>query len=262
VPIDWFLGFDTFSLYTFLNLVGFGTHGAGGYLTTYLREETRGFTIDFRRDFEVMGHSKDGLVRHLWTKFWLVVDTLKNLCIVMCCVVAICKTLIYSLSKNHLRYEVEEFFTPMQEQQRRLDARRAFRNNDGIPFVLPNLNTYHSKGLSITMIVTFHLAVSLFFLLMLSLNDYPNPTGLYYIVYASTISYLIGTLVLKHTSKRRSFFFSVMRYSFLFYLYGRVYFLSSTQCVATFLPKLTYLLYLTVALLNNLKKFSIDFDQF
>ena len=203
VPIDWFLGFDTFSLYTFVNLVGFGKHGVGGYLSTYFRDESGGFTIDFKRDFEGLGHSKDGLIRHMTTKFWLFCDTMKNLFVVMCCVLAVCKTFIYSLSKNQLRIEVQEFFTPLQEQQRRRDARRHFRNNEGIPFVLPNINSYVIKGLSTTMILTGILAYVLLLLLILSLNDYPNPTGLIYIVYATVVSYLFGTLILKHTSKRR-----------------------------------------------------------
>lgn len=39
VPIDWFIGYDTFSIYSFINLLGFGKHGTGGYLKTILRGE-------------------------------------------------------------------------------------------------------------------------------------------------------------------------------------------------------------------------------
>lgn len=47
VPVDWFIGYDTFTVYTFLNLVGFGSRGARGYLKTLMRDDHSSFLIDF-----------------------------------------------------------------------------------------------------------------------------------------------------------------------------------------------------------------------
>jgi hypothetical protein len=51
VPIDWFIGYDTFSIYSFINLLGFGKSGTGGYLKTILRSQESGFDIDLKEDF-------------------------------------------------------------------------------------------------------------------------------------------------------------------------------------------------------------------
>jgi hypothetical protein len=94
VPVDWFLGYDTYVIYSFVNLVGFGPQK--GYLKTLLRDEP--FWVDFEKDF--IGSSGQGLWRHFETKAWLLIDTLWSLMILMCCTVAIGKVFLYSLSKN------------------------------------------------------------------------------------------------------------------------------------------------------------------
>lgn len=121
VPIDWFIGFDTFSIYSFVNFVGFGQAGHGGYLKSFLRPGPSGFLVDFADDFQGLGESHDGIVKHFKNKMWMIYDTLKQLFVLMCCVVAIAKSFVYSLTKNQMSGRVEEFTTQPMELQRRMD---------------------------------------------------------------------------------------------------------------------------------------------
>lgn len=50
VPIDWFMNYDSFAIYTFLNLVGTGEGSPGGWLRPFFRLEDK-FTVDFKKDF-------------------------------------------------------------------------------------------------------------------------------------------------------------------------------------------------------------------
>lgn len=106
------------------------------------------------------------------------------------------------------------------------------------------------------MIVAFIFFYFLLLLILLSVNDFPNPTGIKYIIFSTLFCYLYGVFVLKHTRHRRHFYSSVILYSYFFYLYGRYYYLSSHL-----LLKLTFLLYLVRAIVSSTNKFSFEFDS-
>lgn len=73
-------------------MLGFGQSSHGGYLKSYLRKD--GFLVDFVEDFNDLGQSHDGLVKHFVTKAWLMFDTIKQLLVLLCCVLAISNSFI------------------------------------------------------------------------------------------------------------------------------------------------------------------------
>ena len=253
VPIDWFIGYDTFSIYSFINLIGFGYTSQGGYLKTIFRDKD-GFMVDFKHDFSEIGNSEEGLVRHFEIKLWLIYDTLKQLFIVMCAVVAISKAFFHGLSKYKYEMTVNESYTP--EQQRRLDSQRR-RNIPEVQRVLPNLRANFKTGLSATMLLTVFFSYFLLLLLLLNSQDFSNPPAIFNIIIANIFSYIFGSLILQHTVHRQGFYFYMFVYTFMYYFYVRVYFLSNT-----FLVNYTYILYVLKSAVSYLNKFSFEFESF
>lgn len=92
-------------------------------------------------------------------------------------------------------------------------------------------------------------------MLLLSVNDFPDPSRIKYIVFATIPCYLVGTLLLAHTSFRRHLFSSVLLYSFMYYFYGRIYHLSNPILLNS-----TYILYLLRAAVISVNKFSFQFE--
>jgi hypothetical protein len=256
VPADWFIGFDSFTIYSFVNLLGFGDTSVGGYLKPLMRSEKTSFMIDFQNDFSQLGSTFDGLTQHLWLKLWLVFDSLWNLFIIMCCVVAICKVFLHSLSKNIVKQEVNQYYTPQQALQRRTDQiQRILVQNDDNPLTLPNITVVTTRAMTTTLIVTFLLSYLLLLLLLLSIQDYPNPDGITLIIYLNILAYLFGTVMLKHTQHRRHFFYVVITSSFSYYLYGRIY-LRADLMLASF----SYIVFVCSQALRDLNRFSFEFD--
>lgn len=66
-------------------------------------------------------------------------DTLKHLGIVMCCVIAISKTFIHGLTKYILSANATEVYTAEHDQQRRMDLRMRRRQNEENPLTMPNI---------------------------------------------------------------------------------------------------------------------------
>lgn len=117
----------------------------------------------------------------------------------MCCVLAISKTFIYSLSKYVQSAKTVEVYTPEQMQQRRIDRHERRRGNDENPLTIPNIKILRSKGVTLSLLLTSLFSYFLFLLLLLSVNDYPNSSGIKYIIMATLPSYLFGTLLLSRT---------------------------------------------------------------
>ena len=99
VPIDWFIGYDAFAVYSFINLIGFGPTSSKGYLKTILRPHPNAFKVDFANDFMDVGTSGSGLFAHFKVKFWLILEILYDLIILLCLVLASSKTFGHTLAK-------------------------------------------------------------------------------------------------------------------------------------------------------------------
>jgi hypothetical protein len=121
---------------------------------------------------------------------------------------------------------------------------------------MPNIFIQTTKGITTSLICTLLLSYFMFLMLLLSVNDFPDPSRMKYIVFATLPCYLVGTILLDHTNFRRDFFSSVILYSFLFYFYGRIYHLSNPILLNS-----TYILYLLRAAVISVNKFSFQFEQ-
>ena len=104
--------------------------------------------------------------------------------------------------------------------------------------------------------MTFLLSYLLLLLLLLSVSDFANPSGVTVIIYMTIVSYLFGTTILKNSSFRRAFFSEVFPTTFLFYFYGLVY-----EHADQFILTVCYMMYILRAALLNLNKFSSYFDH-
>ena len=99
VPIDWFIGYDAFSIYSFINLIGYGPTSSKGYLKTILRPYPNAFKVDFANDFTAVGTSGSGMLAHFQVKFWLMLEILYDLFLLMCLVMTTSKTFGHTLAK-------------------------------------------------------------------------------------------------------------------------------------------------------------------
>ena len=69
MPVGGPIGYDTFMIYTFISLIGYGKNA--GYLKTWLRGEETMIDIDFGEDLSALGSSGDGLWGHAKCKMCL-----------------------------------------------------------------------------------------------------------------------------------------------------------------------------------------------
>ena len=97
MPVGGPLGYDTFSVYTFVNLAGYGSNG--GYLKTWLRDEDRMLEIDFKEDLNSLGSSGDGLWGHAKSKAYLIMDTVYELTQMLLLILITAKIFLHSVSK-------------------------------------------------------------------------------------------------------------------------------------------------------------------
>ena len=109
VPVDWFIGYDAFAVYSFVNLIGYGPTGSQGFLKTILRPYREAFTVDFANDFSSVGTKGAGIFTHFKAKFWLIFDILYDLFKLVCLILATSKTFAHTLSK----IQVQQVFTRM-----------------------------------------------------------------------------------------------------------------------------------------------------
>ncbi len=99
VPVDWFIGYDAFAVYSFINLIGYGPTSSQGFLKTILRPVREAFTVDFANDFQSVGTKGSGIFTHFKAKFWLIFDILYDLFKLVCLILATSKTFAHTLSK-------------------------------------------------------------------------------------------------------------------------------------------------------------------
>ena len=99
VPIDWFIGYDAFAVYSFVNLIGYGPTGSRGFLKTILRQFPNAFTVDFANDFQAVGTKGSGIFGHYKVKVWLMLEILYDLFILLCLLMATSKAFSHTLAK-------------------------------------------------------------------------------------------------------------------------------------------------------------------
>lgn len=97
MPFGGSLGYDTFMIYTFVNMFGFGENK--GYLRTILREEESMLEVDLDKDFQRFGSSGEGIWGHLKHKLYILVGTLLDLAFMSLLVLATCKVFLHSLAR-------------------------------------------------------------------------------------------------------------------------------------------------------------------
>jgi hypothetical protein len=72
------MNYDSFAIYTFLNLVGNGEGSLGGWMRPFFRSEDK-FTVDFKKDF----YNYDGFISFVWHKFKSVVYVLWDMLVMI-----------------------------------------------------------------------------------------------------------------------------------------------------------------------------------
>ena len=99
VPNDWFIGYDAFSAYSFINLIGYGPTSTKGFLKPILRDFPNDNKVDFENDFHSVGTQGAGFFSHFRIKGRLLISILYDLFLLMCLVVTVSKSMSHTLSK-------------------------------------------------------------------------------------------------------------------------------------------------------------------
>ena len=107
VPIDWFIGYDAFSAYSFINLIGYGPTSIKGFLKPILRRYSNDYKVDFENDFKSIGTQGAGFFSHFRIKSKLLLSILYDLFILMSLTVTVSKQLGHALSK----FQTQQVFT-------------------------------------------------------------------------------------------------------------------------------------------------------
>ena len=99
MPVGGPIGYDTFMIYTFINMVGYGEDA--GYLKTLLRKEgsQNMLDVDFGEDLVVLGSSGDGIWSHITSKIYVLFDCLSDLSFLLILVLISSKVLLHSLAR-------------------------------------------------------------------------------------------------------------------------------------------------------------------
>ena len=99
MPVGGPIGYDTFMVYTFISLVGYGQDA--GYLKTWLRNDDSPnmLEIDFGVDLSILGSTGDGLWGHAKYKIYLLIDCLAELTYMLLLVLIACKVFFHSLAR-------------------------------------------------------------------------------------------------------------------------------------------------------------------
>ena len=97
MPVGGPLGYDTFMVYMFINLVGYGQNA--GYLKTWFRDEESTLEIDFKNELAAFGSRGDGLWGHAKCKAYMIFDCLYELTQMLLLILVSCKILVHSLTR-------------------------------------------------------------------------------------------------------------------------------------------------------------------
>lgn len=97
MPVGGPIGYDTFMIYTFISLIGYGENA--GHLKTWLRGDDSMIDINFGEDLSALGSSGDGLWGHAKSKLYLLIDTMIELTYMLLLVLISCKVLLHSMAR-------------------------------------------------------------------------------------------------------------------------------------------------------------------
>ena len=97
MPAGGNLAYDTHTIYSFIDLIGFGHQDSSGYLRSLFRSEP--LEIDFGTDLLTMGGKGNGLWGYFTCKFLLLIDCLFDLFYMMLMVLMAGKLLIHAVAK-------------------------------------------------------------------------------------------------------------------------------------------------------------------
>ena len=116
MPVGGPISYDTFMVYTFISLIGYGQDA--GYLRTSLRDidDEKMLDIDFGTDLGALGSKGDGLWGHAKCKMYLLIDCIVELSYMLLLVVIAGKVFFHSLA----RIQTKQMFarhTNYQEQR-------------------------------------------------------------------------------------------------------------------------------------------------
>jgi hypothetical protein len=125
-----------------------------------------------------------------------------------------------------------------------------------LPENLPDLRVKTRYHLSLSVLINIGYSYVLIFLVFAKLHDFAVPQVTANIAIATSFCYIFGSLVLKNTPHRRSFYSTVITYSFIYYFYARVYYLSSFILI-----NWSYMLQIVQAIFHSINKFSFQFER-
>ena len=98
--MDWFIGYDAFTISTFIQLLGYGTDSTGGNLKTILRDKNmERVDVNFRNDFPYVGSTGDGMMKHYAAKMLLLKDLTLQILTVVSLSTFLSKAIGHSLAK-------------------------------------------------------------------------------------------------------------------------------------------------------------------
>ena len=97
MPLGGAMAYDTFTVYSFINLFGYGPEGKAGYLKTWLRDDP--LFVDLKADLSGLGSKGDGLWGHFKCKMYLFFGCVYDLCCLFLLVLLTGKVFIHSVSK-------------------------------------------------------------------------------------------------------------------------------------------------------------------
>ena len=97
MPVGGPISYDTFIVYTFISLIGYGQDA--GYLRTSLRGDESMLDIDFGADLGALGSRGDGLWGHAKCKMYLLIDCIVELSYMLLLIVIAGKVFFHSLAR-------------------------------------------------------------------------------------------------------------------------------------------------------------------
>ena len=99
MPVGGPISYDTFMVYTFISLIGYGQNS--GFLKTSLRnlDAENMLDVDFSVDLGALGSRGDGLWGHAKSKMYLLIDCIIELTYMLLLVLIACKVFFHSLAR-------------------------------------------------------------------------------------------------------------------------------------------------------------------
>ena len=121
MPVGGPIGYDTFVVYTFISLIGYGQNA--GFLKTLLRNDDSMLDVDFSVDLGHLGSKGEGLWGHAKCKVYLLVDCLVELAYMLLLVLIAGKVFIHSVA----RIQTKQMFARQTNANQNLQQRNADR---------------------------------------------------------------------------------------------------------------------------------------